>query len=415
MFAESPEPDDKNRLFYRHLRARPANFPGKLRSIGTVFLRQEPDPLGRKGKGIFSIGANPQAKRRVLFLIPVLVFKKVSLILLGVLLLVGIWQREWLSYGWMQGKGQFRVLWNARPVAEVQADPAVPDSVKRRLEFIQEIRRFAVDSLGLTDTDNYRTYFDQRGKPILWTLTAAERYRMQALERDFPLIGTFTYKGFFELDRAKQEEAELTRQGYDTEIGEVAAWSTLGYFRDPILSSMLQRTDGQLANLIIHELTHSTLFVKDNHEFNENLANFVGDYGAVQFLKMRFGVDSPQLRQYAQGKVFSDRYLRHINRGTQALDSLYRNFGPALSGTRKDRLKTELISQIVRTVDTLYAGLPQVRKRRRWKRELPNNAYFVGFATYNARRNQFEVEFRERFRGNFRAYLVYLKAKYPSL
>lgn len=415
MFPECPEPDDKNRLFYRHLRAVAANFPGKLRPVGAFRGGVRRDPVGRKGKGIFSIAANPFVKRSVLPLIPLPVFKKIGLVFLAVLLLLGIWQRDWLSYGWMQGKGQFRVLWNARPVPEVLADPAVPDSVKQRLRFIQEIRRFAVDSLGLTDTDNYQTYFDQGGKPILWTLTAAERYRMLAMERDFPLIGTFTYKGFFELDRAKAEEAELQRQGYDTEIGEVAAWSTLGYFQDPILSSMLERTDGQLANLIIHELTHSTLFVKDNHEFNENLANFVGDYGAVQFLKTRFGPDSPPLRQYAQGKVFSDRYLRHINRGTRALDSLYRRFDPADSAPEKDRQKTELIRQIVTTLDTLYVGLPQVHKRRRWRGELPNNAYFVGFATYNARRNQFETEFRERFRGNFRAYLAYLKAKYPSL
>ncbi len=334
---------------------------------------------------------------------------------MGIGLLVGLWQREWVSYGWMQGKGQARVLWNARPVTKVLADPAVPDSVKRRLRFIQDVRRFAVDSLGLTDTDNYQTYFDQGGKPILWVLTAAERYRMRALERDFPFIGTFTYKGFFEFDRAKAEEAELKQRGYDTELGEVAAWSTLGYFRDPILSSMLSRSDGQLANLIIHELTHSTLFVKDNHEFNENLANFVGDYGAIQFLKMRFGLASRPLRQYEQGKVFSDRYLRHVNRGTRALDSLYRGFGPRLPSSEKDRLKTQLIRQIVDSMDTLYIGLSQVRRRRRWEGALPNNAYFVGFATYNARRNQFETEFRERFGGNFRKYLAYLKAKYPSL
>jgi predicted aminopeptidase len=343
------------------------------------------------------------------------VFKKITLFVLGLLLVLGVWYHEWISYGWMQARGQARVLWQARPVAEVLADAATPDSVRQRLRLVGAIRRFAIDSLGLTDTPNYQTYFDQGGRTLLWVLTAAERYRMRALERDFPLIGTFTYKGFFDLNRARREEAELRQQGYDTDLGEVAAWSTLGYFRDPILSSMLERPDGQLANLIIHELTHSTLFVKDNHEFNENLANFVGDYGAVRFLTAQYGADSPQLRRYLQEKAFADAYLRHINRGTRQLDSLYRRFDPAWPDSVRDRLKNQRIRQIVSTVDTLYAARPDVRRRRRWRGVLPNNAFFVGFATYNARRNQVETEFQSRFGGNFRAYLTYLKSKYPSL
>ncbi len=332
------------------------------------------------------------------------------------LLVVVVWQWRWVSYGYMQAKGQVLILWNARPVTDVLADPAVPDSLKTRLRLVGAIRRFAIDSLGLNDTPNYQTFFDQRGKPILWVLTAAERYRLKAVDWHFPVIGSFTYIGYFDFVRGQREEQQLQQQGYDTELGEVAAWSTLGYFHDPILSGMLTRQPGRLASLIIHEMTHSTLFVKDNHEFNENLANFVGDYGAVRFLVTRYGANSPEAREYAEGKAFGERYIRHVNRGSRQLDSLYATFGAGLPNGLKDSLKTELIRRVVRSTDTLYRSLPHVRRGGRFSREkLPNNAYFVGFATYNARRNQFEVEFRTRFGSNFRRYLAYLKTKYPSL
>jgi predicted aminopeptidase len=337
---------------------------------------------------------------------------------LGLLVLVVVvWQWRWVTYGYLQASGQLRILWNARPVTEVLADPTVPDSVKTRLRLVQQIRRFAIDSLGLNDTENYQTFFDQRGKPILWVLTAAEPYRLKAVDWHFPLIGSFTYIGYFDHGRGRREEAAMRAKGYDTELGEVAAWSTLGYFHDPILSGMLTRNEGRLASLIIHEMTHSTLFVKDNHEFNENLANFVGDYGAVRFLVSRYGTKSPQLAEFEQGKAFAERYIRHVNRGARQLDSLYARLKPTQPKRLKDSLKTELIRRIVRSTDTLYRSLPAVRRTgRRFNAEnLPNNAYFVGFATYNARRNQFEDEFRTRFGGDFRRYLAYLKTNYPSL
>lgn len=342
--------------------------------------------------------------------------KKAGIALLVVLVVVGIWQWRWVSYGWMQAGGQLRILWNARPVSEVLADPAVADSLKIRLRLVQEIRRFAIDSLGLNDTESYQTFYDQRGKPILWVLTAAEPYKIKAVDWHFPLIGSFTYIGYFDHRRALREEGEMRQKGYDTDLGEVAAWSTLGYFRDPILSGMLSRQVGRLANLIIHEMTHSTLFVKDSHEFNENLANFVGDYGAVQFLAQKYGANSVHAREYAEGKVFSERYIQHINRGTRQLDSLYVGFRPQTPTMLKDSLKIGLIRRIVRSTDTLYRGLKTPRRGRRWRDGvLPNNAYFVGFATYNAQRNQFEDAFRNQFGSDFRKYLTYLKTKYPSL
>jgi predicted aminopeptidase len=133
-------------------------------------------------------------------------------------------------------------------------------------------------------------------------------FQLKAYEWDFPLIGSFSYKGFFNYDQALEEEDKIRKNGYDTSIDEIAGWSTLGWFKDPVLSDMLDRSSGSLANLIIHELTHGTLYVKDNVDFNENLASFVGDKGALIFLRHKYGENSKEYHEYEQGRVRSDEY-----------------------------------------------------------------------------------------------------------
>ncbi|KAB7730374.1 aminopeptidase [Rudanella paleaurantiibacter] len=340
--------------------------------------------------------------------------KKIGIIALAVLLGLGIWQHELVSYGWMQARGQLRIIANTEPVETVLANPTVPDSVKRKIELIQEIKRFAFDSVGLNPSESYSTYYDQGGKPILWVITAAPPYDLKAKEWSFPILGTFSYKGFFERARADSAVTQLKRSGYDTRVGEVSAWSTLGFLKDPILSSMTERDPGSLAELIIHELTHGTLFVKNSLEYNENLADFVGEYGALRFLAHRYGRNSREYTEYLESKAFSDRYDEHVLRGARKLDSLYRSFKPATPIEVKEERKWAMIGEIVQSVDTL--SKQPLRRKRRWsKLNLPNNAYFVGYLTYRKQQNRFRQEFEQQFGSNFGRYLSYLKQTYPSL
>ena len=346
--------------------------------------------------------------------------RKIALVVVGVLAALLVWQWELVSYGWMQGRGQLRILWNTKPVSEILNDPAYPDSLKRRLNLIREIKRFTVDSLGLDKSGSYESFYDQQGKPILWVITGAEPYRLVAKQWHFPILGTFSYKGFFEKDRADSTVAELKRAGFDTRIGEVSAWSTLGFLDDPVLSSFLNRSEGQLAELIIHELTHGTLFVKNSLEYNENLADFVGEYGALRFLAQKYGRSSAQYRDYLASNAFYERYDGHILHGTRTLDSLYRTFKPGAPVAVKETLKWQTIAQIVNSSDTLtdersQTGAHSAKKRRSDKLNLPNNAYFMGYLTYRNQQNRFRQEFESRFRDNFRVYMTYLKQTYPSL
>lgn len=343
--------------------------------------------------------------------------RRIFLSLLLLLLALGIWQHELVSYGYMQAKGQLHIMLNTRPVAEVLADPTYPDSLKTQIRLIQEIKRFAQDSLGLDPSANFTTFHDQQGKPLMWMLVGSDRYALKPVEYAIPLLGTFTYKGFFDRERLLLADSLLQQQGYDTRINEVAAYSTLGFFKDPILSSMLKRTEGSLAELIIHELTHGTLFIKDQLEYNENLADFVGEYGAERFMAQKYGRGSGPFRNYLAAKAYWERYDDHVLRGTQKLDSLYKILKPSTPVAIKERAKWKTIETIIATTDTLPdARLNHSGKRRVWtKTDLPNNAYFVGFLTYRKQQNRFKTEFVTQFNGDFARYLTYLKHTYPSL
>jgi predicted aminopeptidase len=332
-----------------------------------------------------------------------------------VLLSVTIWQFELLSYGFSQGYGQLSIIWKAKPIEEVYSDPSFPDSLKAKLKLIQEIKKFAFDSLGIKYSENYSSIYDQKNKPLLWTVTACEPFQLKAHEWKFPLIGSVSYKGFFNYDQAVAEENQIRKEGYDTSVDEIAGWSTLGWFNDPVLSDMLYRSPGSLANLIIHELTHGTLYVKDNVDFNENLASFVGDRGAIMFLEYKYGKGSKEFIQYQQGRNTADQYTALVLSGAERLDSLYKSFTEALTVEEKTAKKKILMEEIISGLKNFpgYAG----KKNLRLEAELQkiNNTYFMDFKRYQKDQTFFEKEFITKFKSDFRTYLAYLKDKYPSI
>src|SRR5688572_8846129 len=251
------------------------------------------------------------------------IIKRVFIALLAILLVLVIVFWDLVSYGVRQGYGQLNIVWSARPVEKFLADPSFPDSLKSQLRLIDEVRKFAIDSLGLKDTENYKTLYDQKGEEIMWVVLACEPFQLKPKEWRFPVIGSVPYKGFFNRDRAVSLKRELEAEGYDVIIRNPGGWSTLGWFTDPILSKMLSRSEGDLANLIIHEMSHATIFVKDSIDFNENLATFIGDRGAEQFLIHKYGISSKEYTTYIQEDRDYLKYVDHMLHGAQTLDSVY--------------------------------------------------------------------------------------------
>jgi len=340
-------------------------------------------------------------------------------IFLGIALLVGLAVAIWFDlvvYGLRQAKGQLNIVWNARPVEEFMADPSFPDSLKQKLRLIEEVRQYAIDSLGLKDTRNYKTLYDQKGEEIMWVVTASERYQLKAKEWKFPVLGSVPYKGFFRKDLALELRDELKQEGWDVSVRNPGGWSTLGWFTDPILSKMLERSEGDLANLIIHEMVHSTIFVKDSVDFNENLATFIGDRGTERFLIDHFGKNSPEYNQYMNEDSDYLKFTEHMLRGSEALEQLYASFSSAQPTAEKDTLKWQTIKKIVFALDTLsLTGERPEKPSSRYQKALPNNAYFMNFRRYQSQQDVFWKEFREVYQENLRRYIAEVSRRYPFL
>jgi predicted aminopeptidase len=315
-------------------------------------------------------------------------------------------------YGISQGKGQLTIVWNSQPIEEILQDASFPDSLKQKLILIVEIKQYAFDSIGINESSNYSTVYNQRNKSILLTVSACEPYTFKAKEWTFPFLGAVSYKGFFNKKEAAKEILSLKGKGYDVDVYSPSGWSTLGWFKDPILSNMLYKSEGQLANLIIHELTHGTIYIKNDVTFNENLANFIGDKGAENFLIYKDGIHSKQYTDYEKSKKDETCFKEYILKSSERLDSLYSTLSVMDTEEIKKQKKNKLIKEIVLGVNRL----PLYKRKNYFNYSLQafsdKNAFFMAFTRYDSQYEIFDKEYQKVHRSNLRNYFSFLKEKY---
>ncbi len=286
-----------------------------------------------------------------------------------------------IGYLYQLAKGQAALLWKAEPIDKVLKTGTLSPDQRAKLELVQAIRAFAQREIGLNTSKNYTTYVDIGRGPVSWNLVVCPQDRLEPLEWSYPVVGAVPYRGYF--DRAKAEKArdQYVADGYDTYLRPVGAYSTLGWFSDPVLSSMLRYSEGNLADLIIHELTHATVWIEGDVTFNESLASFVGETGALMWLQRKYGTDSEAVRRVlderADGVVFR-KFMRDI---TSRLNSLYQSDSPHKITQRQqifDSARTEFHTLPLKT--DLYARFPS------W--EL-NNARMALYRVYRERTDVF--------------------------
>jgi predicted aminopeptidase len=177
-------------------------------------------------------------------------------------------------------------------VEKLLDDPAIDSELRRKLELVQEVREYS-RSLGLEVEDQYTSYVDWPGDRIITTVVATPPGEITPHEFSFPIVGRVPYKGFFEKERAEREAESLRAKGMDVCLFAVKAYSTLGWFPDPLTTPMLGMSTDRLAETVIHELVHTTVFVESQPDFNEGAANFVGEEAAIRFFARR---SSPEAR-----------------------------------------------------------------------------------------------------------------------
>ena len=228
-----------------------------------------------------------------------------------------------LPYFWHLAKGQLKLVLNCKPIPELIREGSVDADLIERLQLVTEVKTYAFEVIGLAASENYSCFFDTQGKPVLWNASASPPDHFEPYQWHFPITGSVPYKGFFLRELAVAERDALRARGYDAISRPVAAYSTLGFFSDPVLSTMVQYPEDALADLIIHELTHSTIYVPGHTDFNESLATFVGNVGSLRFLEHRHGVESDAVANARARRADSELFRLFMQQVVADLDSLY--------------------------------------------------------------------------------------------
>ncbi len=264
---------------------------------------------------------------------------------------------------------------NEKLIEDVRTAPKLKEFLRR----VEDIRAFALDELELEETDNYTRFYSIDRDYLAAVVQAAPEFSIEPHLFKYPLFGSLPYRGFYNPDHARKEAARLKKKGIDVFIRPVDAFSSLGYFRDPLYSFMIGYSPSQLAELIIHEQVHATIFIKGEPEFNEKLATVVGREGALQYTVSRFGQAGKEYAELMESRKDSERFTADMQDLSQRLVAAY---ALDLSVEEKRRKKSETIEQFKREFseeyDKRYSGESY---RKAVSLEL-NNAYLSLFRLY---------------------------------
>lgn len=297
----------------------------------------------------------------------------------GMLGLVSLLEGCSVGYLFHVGKGQFKIVCGSKSTEAILRDPEVPESEQEKIRLVMEAKAFGEDALGLTSSKNYTRYYLVEHPPIAYNLTASPRLTLEAYRWCFPIAGCLPYKGFFTRERAERESARMSERKYDTYTRPVGAYSTLGWFKDPIFSTMLQYGDTDLVEVILHEMVHRTIFVKDQGAFNEGVATFVGEKGMETFFRSRGGLAPGQIEVMQQKREAKRLFQETIFDLADRLRLLYSAEGEdgeklAARGRIFEDAKASFQKGLEALGSTRYGGI----LREDW-----NNALLVSYLTYH--------------------------------
>lgn len=287
------------------------------------------------------------------------------------------------------GYEEARILLRRRPIAALLADTTVPATLRQRLALVTAARSFAVDSLGLEAGESFTTFSELDRDTLVLVLSAAWRDRLEPYRWWYPIVGRLPYKGFFSLQSAIRERDRMEERGFDTSLRPSAAFSTLGWFNDPLLSTTVRSDTTWLVNTVIHELSHNTLFVAGDADFSESFASFVGARGAEEFFRDR---GSEAAAREVVADWHDDQLLGAFwARTATALDSAYAQW-PGDSAARVVARDSVYARTRRLLVDSLGPRLERVPAA--WLEQVPlNNAALLARQTYARQLDAFDSVF----------------------
>jgi predicted aminopeptidase len=289
-----------------------------------------------------------------------------------------------------------RIISKARPVGEVLEDPSTEEKTRAFLLRCADIRAFAVKELGLKESKNYTTYVDPGRPYIADVVQACAELSFERHLWSYPFVGKLPYKGFFTRAEAEEEASGLRAAGKDAIVRPVEAFSTLGYLKDPLWSYMRSYPDANLADTVIHELTHATVFKKGAESFNEELASFVGERGALLYIETRRGADSPEAAAYRAERKASQAFRAYLSGTASRLEAVYRS---SLDDEAKRARKAEIIAERALEWKAVGASMDPSGYYARFDMSGLNNAYLDLFRLYYGEESLY-ADACERLYGN---------------
>ncbi|WP_338724319.1 aminopeptidase [Pseudomonas tolaasii] len=293
-----------------------------------------------------------------------------------------------VNYYSQLASGQWQLLRAREPVAQVIADPSRPQALRDHLVQSQKARTFASEHLHLPDNQSYRLYANIGRPYVVWNVFATQEFSLSPETHCFPIAGCVAYRGYYNQGAARGEAALLKQRGMDVSIGGVEAYSTLGWFNDPIMSSMMNWGDERLATLIFHELAHQRFYVKDDTEFNESYANFVEQEGTRQWRAAR---GLPPMSDAALQQ--RDQFIRLILDTRKRLETLYAQ--PLAADVMRQAKAAEferLRSEYRQMRDRQWGG---DKRYDVWINQPMNNARLLPFGLYDRWVPAFAALFRQ--------------------
>lgn len=296
------------------------------------------------------------------------------MLLFGPLLLGGC---TTLGYYAQSVRGQVDILCRAEPIERLLADPATDPLLAGRLRRVGELRRFAAERLALPADGSYRDYVDVGREALVWTVVATEEFSLAPREWCFPIVGCASYRGYFRRADAERYAERLRDSGLDVAIERVPAYSTLGWFDDPVPSTVIAWPEDRLAGLIFHELAHQRLYLPGDSSFNEAYATVVEEQGVERWLKLRAGAGIEGAYRVRQAR--EAEFLALLAEARSRLQSLYA--GPA-SVTGKRAAKAAIFADLQAAYLELKSAWHGYSGYDRWFDRSLNNAHLAAVATY---------------------------------
>lgn len=294
--------------------------------------------------------------------------------------------------------GHLSLLFKRQPIEELVQDPKLSEKLRERLALSQQVIAFARDEMALPDNGSYRHFVQVDGSYVVWNVIATPRYSLQARQWCYPIAGCANYRGYYHKEAAQAYATQLEQQGMDVAVAGASAYSTLGWFSDPLLSTMLYRDEGQFVEVIIHELAHQRFYLQGNSQFNESFAEVVAREGVKRWFASR--VDETAYAGFIKARDYERGFNLLLLQTRSKLAGLYGSGG---SEREMEQGKQAIFSQLQQDyLDYKRRGGGDDRYDH-WMSQSLNNAHLALVATYHDLEPQF-TQMLEESGGDMRVF-----------